>query len=158
RRALSARSPEPTRCLTSMSEPSAITIPPGLLPADGRFGSGPTKVREAQLAALAAAGRTVLGTSHRQAPVRHVVQRVRGGLAELFGLPADYEVVLGNGGPTAFWEVAAFGLISNKAQHLSFGEFSAKFAKATQLAPWLADPSVITSEPGTHPASVAEAG
>jgi phosphoserine aminotransferase len=141
-----------------MSEPGAIVIPRDLLPADGRFGSGPTKIREAQLDALTAAGRTVLGTSHRQAPVRKVVQRVREGLAALFGLPEDYEVALGNGGPTAFWEIAAFGLISNKAQHLSFGEFSAKFAKATQIAPWLADPSVITSEPGTHPVSVAEAG
>ncbi|HEY7324642.1 MAG TPA: phosphoserine transaminase [Streptosporangiaceae bacterium] len=141
-----------------MSEPGAIVIPHDLLPADGRFGCGPTKIREAQLDALAAAGTTVLGTSHRQAPVRKVVQRVREGLAALFSLPEDYEVVLGNGGPTAFWEIAAFGLISNKAQHLSFGEFSAKFAKATEMAPWLADPSVITSEPGTHPASVAEAG
>jgi len=141
-----------------MSEPGAIVIPPDLLPADGRFGSGPTKIREAQLDALTVAGRTVLGTSHRQAPVRRVVQRVREGLAALFGLPEDYLVVLGNGGPTAFWEIAAFGLISNKSQHLSFGEFSAKFAKATRMAPWLADPSVITSEPGTHPASVSEAG
>jgi phosphoserine aminotransferase len=141
-----------------MSEPGKIVIPPGLLPADGRFGSGPTKIREAQLDALTAAGRNLLGTSHRQAPVRTVVRRVREGLTALFGLPEDYLVVLGNGGPTAFWEIAAFGLISNKSQHLSFGEFSAKFAKATQMAPWLADPSVISSEPGTHPASVAEAG
>jgi phosphoserine aminotransferase len=141
-----------------MSDPTAITIPADLLPSDGRFGCGPTKVREAQLDALTAAGRTVLGTSHRQAPVRQVVQRVREGLAALFELPQDYLVVLGNGGPTAFWEIAAFGLISNKAQHLSFGEFSAKFAKATQLAPWLADPSVIKSEPGTHPFPAAQAG
>jgi phosphoserine aminotransferase len=141
-----------------MSEPGAIVIPNDLLPADGRFGSGPTKIREAQLDALTAAGRTVLGTSHRQAPVRTIVRRVREGLAALFGLPEGYEVVLGNGGPTAFWEIAAFGLITSKSQHLSFGEFSAKFAKATQMAPWLADPSVITSAPGTHPASVAEAG
>ena len=141
-----------------MSEPGAIVIPHDLLPVDGRFGSGPTKIREAQLAELTAAGRTVLGTSHRQAPVRRVVQRVREGLVALFGLPENYEVVLGNGGPTAFWEIAAFGLISNKAQHLSFGEFSSKFAKATQMAPWLTDPSVISSEPGTHPAPVAEAG
>ena len=141
-----------------MSNPTAIAIPAELLPSDGRFGCGPTKVREAQLAALTAAGRTVLGTSHRQAPVRQVVQRVREGLAALFELPQDYLVALGNGGPTAFWEIAAFGLISNKAQHLSFGEFSAKFAKATQTAPWLADPSVIKSEPGTHPFPVAEAG
>jgi phosphoserine aminotransferase len=141
-----------------MSDPTAIIIPADLLPSDGRFGCGPTKVREAQLDALTAAGRTVLGTSHRQAPVRQVVQRVREGLAALFELPQDYLVVLGNGGPTAFWEIAAFGLISNKAQHLSFGEFSAKFAKATQLAPWLADPSVIKSEPGTHPFPAAQAG
>ncbi|MBO0838445.1 MAG: phosphoserine transaminase, partial [Actinobacteria bacterium] len=141
-----------------MSEPDAIVIPADLQPADGRFGSGPTKIRDAQLRALTAAGRSVLGTSHRQAPVRGLVQRVREGLTALFGLPDDYLVVLGNGGTTCFWETAAFGLISNKAQHLSFGEFSAKFAKVTQAAPWLADPSVISSEPGTHPASVPEPG
>ncbi|MBO0823239.1 MAG: phosphoserine transaminase, partial [Actinobacteria bacterium] len=141
-----------------MSEPEAIVIPADLQPADGRFGSGPTKIRDAQLRALTAAGRSVLGTSHRQAPVRGLVQRVREGLTTLFGLPDDYLVVLGNGGTTCFWEVAAFGLISNKAQHLSFGEFSSKFAKVTQAAPWLADPSVISSQPGTHPASVPEPG
>jgi phosphoserine aminotransferase len=140
-----------------MSEP-AIVIPADLLPADGRFGSGPTKVRDAQVAALAAAGRSLLGTSHRQAPVRSLVQRVRDGLATLFGLPDDYLVVLSNGGTTAFWESAAFGLISRKAQHLSFGEFSAKFAKVTQAAPWLADPSIIKSDPGTHPSPQAEPG
>jgi phosphoserine aminotransferase len=141
-----------------MSEPARIVIPADLLPADGRFGSGPTKVRDAQVAALAAAGRSLLGTSHRQAPVRSLVQRVRDGLATLFGLPDDYLVVLSNGGTTAFWESAAFGLISRKAQHLSFGEFSAKFAKVTQTAPWLADPSVIKSDPGTHPSPQAEPG
>jgi phosphoserine aminotransferase len=141
-----------------MSDPTKIAIPVSLLPSDGRFGSGPTKIRDAQLEALAAAGQSLLGTSHRQAPVRKLVQRVREGLATLFGLPDDYLVVLGNGGSTAFWEVAAFGLISNKAEHLSFGEFSAKFAKVTHVAPWLADPSVITSEPGTHPTAMAEAG
>jgi len=141
-----------------MSEPARIVIPADLLPADGRFGSGPTKVRDAQVEALAAAGRSLLGTSHRQAPVRSVVQRVRAGLATLFGLPDDYLVVLSNGGTTAFWESAAFGLISNRAQHLSFGEFSAKFAKVTQSAPWLADPSVIKAEPGTHPSPLAESG
>ena len=123
-----------------MSEPAKIAIPADLLPSDGRFGSGPTKVRDAQVAALAAAGRSLLGTSHRQAPVRKVVQRVRDGLATLFGLPDDYLVVLSNGGTTAFWESAAFGLISHKSQHLSFGEFSSKFAKVTQAAPWLAEP------------------
>ena len=141
-----------------MSDPATIDIPVALLPTDGRFGSGPTKIRDAQLEALAAAGQSLLGTSHRQPPVRALVQRVREGVATLFGLPDDYLVVLGNGGSTAFWEVAAFGLISNKAQHLSFGEFSAKFAKVTQVAPWLADPSVIKSEPGTHPSAIAEAG
>jgi phosphoserine aminotransferase len=141
-----------------MSDPAQIVIPADLLPADGRFGSGPTKVREAQVDALAAAGRNLLGTSHRQAPVRNLVQRVRDGLAALFGLPDDYLVVLGNGGTTAFWDSAAFGLVSARAQHLSFGEFSAKFAKVTRSAPWLADPSVITSEPGTYPAPRAEPG
>jgi phosphoserine aminotransferase len=142
-----------------MSEPAGkIVIPAGLRPADGRFGSGPTKVRPEQVAALAAAGETLLGTSHRQAPVRNLVQRVREGLAQLFTLPDDYLVVLGNGGTTAFWESAAFGLISERAQHLSFGEFSSKFAKVTSAAPFLADPSVITSEPGTHPSPQAEAG
>ncbi|MGO8962075.1 MAG: phosphoserine transaminase [Streptosporangiaceae bacterium] len=138
--------------------PEQIVIPAGLRPADGRFGSGPTKVRDAQIEAVAAGGHTLLGTSHRQAPVRNLVQRVREGLATLFGLPADYLVVMGNGGTTAFWDAAAFGLISAKAQHLSFGEFSSKFAKVTQAAPWLAEPSVITSEPGTHPLPRAEAG
>jgi phosphoserine aminotransferase len=141
-----------------MSDPAQIVIPADLLPADGRFGSGPTKVREAQVEALAAAGRGLLGTSHRQAPVRNLVQRVRDGLAALFGLPADYLVVLGNGGTTAFWDSAAFGLVSAKAQHLSFGEFSAKFAKVTRSAPWLTDPSVITSDPGSYPAPRAEPG
>jgi phosphoserine aminotransferase len=141
-----------------MSEPSAIIIPPDLQPADGRFGSGPTKVRDAQLRALTAAGRNLLGTSHRQAPVRGLVRRVREGLAALFGLPEDYLVVLGNGGSTSFWDIAAFGLVSNKSQHLAFGEFSAKFANVTQMAPWLADPFVITTAPGTHPLPVAEPG
>jgi len=141
-----------------MSDPAQIVIPADLLPADGRFGSGPTKVRDAQMEALAAAGRGLLGTSHRQAPVRNLVQRIRDGLAALFGLPDDYLVVLSNGGTTAFWESAAFGLVSAKAQHLSFGEFSSKFAKVTEAAPWLADPSVIASAPGTYPAPRAESG
>ena len=141
-----------------MSDPAQIVIPADLLPADGRFGSGPTKVRDAQMEALAAAGRGLLGTSHRQAPVRNLVQRIRDGQAALFGLPDDYLVVLSNGGTTAFWESAAFGLVSAKAQHLSFGEFSSKFAKVTEAAPWLADPSVIASAPGTYPAPRAESG
>jgi phosphoserine aminotransferase len=141
-----------------MSDPQKIVIPAELRPADGRFGSGPTKVRPEQVAALAAAGPNLLGTSHRQAPVRAVVQRVREGLAGLFGLPDDYLVVLGNGGTTAFWDAAAFGLIESRSQHLSFGEFSTKFGKVAQAAPWLSDPSVIASEPGTHPLPAAEAG
>ncbi|MCW2571243.1 MAG: phosphoserine transaminase [Frankiales bacterium] len=135
-----------------------IPIPADLMPADGRFGSGPSKVRPAQLEALAATGRSYLGTSHRQAPVRDVVARLRGGLGELFSLPSGYEVLLGNGGATEFWDIATFGLIQQKSQHLSFGEFSSKFAAAAKTAPFLDDPSVIKSDPGTHPQSVAEAG
>jgi phosphoserine aminotransferase len=134
-----------------MSDPVRPVIPAGLRPADGRFGCGPSRIRPAQLAALAGPGAAVLGTSHRQAPVRGVVQRVREGTAALFGLPEGYEVVLGNGGTTAFWEIAAFGLIERQSLHLSFGEFSSKFAKAAQAAPWLADPVIITAEPGSHP-------
>jgi phosphoserine aminotransferase len=137
---------------------TSIVIPPELRPADGRFGSGPSKVRPEQLAALATTGSAYLGTSHRQAPVRSLVQRAREGLAGLFSLPDGYQVVLGNGGTTAFWEITAFGLVQQRSQHLSFGEFSSKFAKVTAAAPWLADPSVIKSEPGTHPLPAAEAG
>ncbi|MQA86826.1 MAG: phosphoserine transaminase [Streptosporangiales bacterium] len=135
-----------------------IAIPDDIKPADGRFGSGPSKVRPEQLAALADSGRTYLGTSHRQAPVRSLVRRVRRGLRELFGLPEGYEVVLGNGGTTAFWDIAAFALVRERSQHLSFGEFSSKFADVTRRAPWLAEPSVIQSPPGTHPLPRAEAG
>ncbi|WAU85692.1 phosphoserine transaminase [Streptomyces sp. Qhu-G9] len=135
-----------------------IQIPADLKPADGRFGAGPSKVRTESLTALAATGTSLMGTSHRQAPVKNLVGRVRQGVSDLFRLPEGYEVVLGNGGSTAFWDVATHGLIENKSQHLTFGEFSSKFAKAAKLAPWLADPDVITSEPGTHPESVAQSG
>jgi phosphoserine aminotransferase len=135
-----------------------ILLPPEIKPADGRFGSGPSKVRPGQLAALAESGSSYLGTSHRQAPVRSLVRRVREGLAELFTLPDGYEVVLGNGGTTAFWEVAAFGLVRQKSQHLAFGEFSTKFGKVTGAAPWLDAPTVISSEAGTHPEPRAEPG
>lgn len=135
-----------------------IQIPADIKPADGRFGAGPSKVRTEALDALAATGTSLLGTSHRQAPVKNLVGRVREGVRELFQFPEGYEVVLGNGGSTAFWDVATHGLIENKSQHLSFGEFSSKFAKAAKLAPWLAEPTVITSEPGTHPAPEAEQG
>ncbi|MDT0419181.1 MULTISPECIES: phosphoserine transaminase [unclassified Streptomyces] len=135
-----------------------IQIPADIKPADGRFGAGPSKVRKEALDALAATGTSLLGTSHRQAPVKNLVGRVREGLSSLFSLPEGYEVVLGNGGSTAFWDVATHGLIENKSQHLSFGEFSSKFAKAAKLAPWLAEPTVISSEPGTHPEPKGEPG
>jgi phosphoserine aminotransferase len=135
-----------------------ITIPDHLKPADGRFGAGPSKVRVEALQALAATGDSLLGTSHRQAPVKNLVGRVREGIASLFSLPGGYEVVLGNGGATAFWDIATFGLIRERSQHLSFGEFSAKFAKAAQTAPFLGEPSVITSAPGTRPTPRAEPG
>ena len=135
-----------------------IVIPQELKPADGRFGSGPSKVRPAQLAALAESGATYLGTSHRQRPVKSLVGRVRSGLAQLFSLPDGYEVLVGNGGTTAFWNIAAYGLVRDRSQHVSFGEFSGKFAKVVKGAPWLAEPSVISSEPGSHPLPVAEDG
>jgi phosphoserine aminotransferase len=133
-------------------------IPAELKPADGRFGSGPAKVRPEQLAALAGSGAAYLGTSHRQPPVKSLVHRVRAGLAELFSLPGDYAVVLGNGGTSAFWDAAAFGLVRRHAQHLSFGEFSARFAAITGRAPWLSAPTVVASAPGTHPAPWPEPG
>ena len=133
------------------------TIPEELLPADGRFGAGPSKVRPEQLAALGAAHR-LLGTSHRQAPVKNLVGEIREGLSALFAAPEGYEVVLGVGGSTAFWDIAAFGLVERKAQHLSFGEFGAKFASATDKAPFLEASSVISSAPGTRPDPAAESG
>jgi phosphoserine aminotransferase len=133
---------------------SSLVIPSQIKPADGRFGSGPSKVRAAQLEALSSSGPRYLGTSHRQAPVRSLVSRVRSGLAELFRLPDGYQVVLGNGGTNAFWDIAAFGLIRRRSQHFAFGEFSSKFAQVTGRAPWLSEPTVIRSEPGTHPVPV----
>ena len=132
-----------------------IRIPASLLPADGRFGAGPSKVRPEAVEALAAVSKTYLGTSHRQKTVKSVVGSLRTGLASLFSLPDGYEVVLGNGGTTCFWDAATFGLIEQKSQHLSFGEFSSKFATAAAQAPHLGDPEVISSEVGTHPLPVA---
>ena len=137
---------------------SEIKIPDSIKPRDGRFGCGPSKIRDEALSALLASGKSVLGTSHRQKPVKSVVGRVRSGLASLFNLPDGYEVVLGNGGSTAFWDIATFCQIEKKSQHLSFGEFSSKFASAAKEAPFLDEPSVIKSEPGSHPLSKAEAG
>ncbi len=128
-----------------------VQIPADLLPADGRFGSGPSKVRPESVRALAAVATGYLGTSHRQATVRNEVARLRRGLADLFSLPEGYQVVLGNGGTTAFWESAVFGLIRDRAQFLSFGEFGSKFAKAAKVAPFLGDPTVIESAPGDAP-------
>lgn len=133
------------------SSPSDIKIPADLLPRDGRFGSGPSKVRPEAVEALRSAATTVLGTSHRQPPVKSLVGRLRRGLGELFALPDGYEVVLGNGGATAFWDVATFGLIERRSQHLSFGEFSSKFAAAAKAAPHLKDPQLIEAPAGTHP-------
>ncbi len=132
-----------------------IVIPANLLPADGRFGSGPSKVRPEAVDALAAAAGTYLGTSHRQKTVKSVVGSVREGLRELFSLPDGYEVVLGNGGSTCFWDAATFCLIEKKSQHLSFGEFSSKFATAASDAPHLEDPEVISAPVGTRPDPIA---
>lgn len=132
---------------------NAVTprIPASLRPADGRFGSGPSKVLPAAVTALVESAPTFLGTSHRQATVRDVVGRVRDGISELLGLPDDYEVLLGNGGATAFWDAATFHLIERRSRHLVFGEFSSKFAAAAAAAPHLDDPDVVRCEPGAHP-------
>jgi phosphoserine aminotransferase len=127
---------------------SDLVIPADLLPADGRFGCGPAKIRPAQVEALAAS--RLLGTSHRQAPVRGLVGSVRARLADLLGAPEGYEVILGNGGSTSFWDAAAFGLVERRSHHLAFGEFGAKFAKAAS-APWLEAPSVASAPAGSRP-------
>ena len=136
----------------------SIIIPADIKPKDGRFGCGPSKIRPEALAALSASGNSILGTSHRQKPVKNVVKRVREGLTSLFNLPEGYEVILGNGGSTAFWDIATFGLIESRSQHLVFGEFSSKFAASSKEAPFLGEPTIIKTEPGSHPVAVAEAG
>ncbi|MEO6886468.1 MAG: phosphoserine transaminase [Jatrophihabitantaceae bacterium] len=135
-----------------------LTIPQDIKPVDGRFGSGPSKVPTSAVQALIATGGTLLGTSHRQAPVRALVGRIRAGLNEVLALPDGYEIVLGNGGSTAFWDAAAFGLIRDRAQHLVCGEFSAKFAKVAEGAPFLGEQTVIRSEYGSAPTAHAEVG
>jgi phosphoserine aminotransferase len=139
-----------------MTSPSDIRIPAELLPRDGRFGAGPSKVRREQLEALVADGATYMGTSHRQNTVKSKVGEVREGLTSLFNLPDGYEVLLGNGGSTCFWDAATFHLVRQQSQHLNFGEFSSKFATAVKEAPHLNDPQVIKSEPGTHPEAVTD--
>ncbi len=128
-----------------------LVIPDELKPADGRFGCGPSKVRPEALARLASDGAAVMGTSHRQKPVKSLVGEIRAGLRELFSLPDGYEVALGNGGATAFWDAAAFGLVRERALHLTYGEFSAKFAAVTTGAPFLEDPVVVSADPGDAP-------
>ena len=132
-------------------EPSAITIPADLLPGDGRFCCGPSKVRHAQVDALVAGRDDLLGTSHRKPPVKNLVGAIRTKMTELFSLPDGWEIVLGNGGATAFWDVATFGLVRDRSQHAVFGEFSSKFADACASAPHLGDPSIVKSDVGTHP-------
>ncbi|MCW2990883.1 MAG: phosphoserine aminotransferase [Solirubrobacterales bacterium] len=137
---------------------TTLEIPVDLRPADGRFGCGPSKVRPEQLEHLARNGAALMGTSHRQKPVKAVVGQIRHGLLDLFGAPDGYEVILGNGGTTCFWDAAAFGLIERRAQHLTFGEFSSKFATVTKGAPFLEDPIVVSSDPGDAPEPVAQDG
>ncbi|HEX4249876.1 MAG TPA: phosphoserine transaminase [Pseudonocardia sp.] len=143
----------PTSTTTSTN---TLEIPAGLKPSDGRFGCGPSKVRPAQLEALTRDAGQAMGTSHRQKPVKSLVGRVRAGLSELFSLPEGYEVVLGNGGTTAFWDAAAFGLVRERSLHLTYGEFSSKFATVTKGAPFLADPLVISAAPGSAPAPTSD--
>lgn len=133
-----------------------IEIPAALKPVDGRFGCGPSKVRPEQLQSLVDTGASVFGTSHRQTPVKNVVGRVREGLKDLFSLPEGYEVVLGNGGTTAFWDAAAFGLIRERSQHFTYGEFSNKFASVAKGNPFIGDPVVVSSDPGSAPELVAD--
>ena len=132
--------------------PTMLDIPHAMLPSDGRFGCGPSKIRPEQALALAKANSNLLGSSHRQPPVKNLVGRVRSGLAELFSLPDGWEIVLGNGGSTMFWDVATFGLIEQCSQHYVFGEFSTKFFEAAKNAPHLSDPVIVRSAPGSHPA------
>ena len=139
-----------------MTSPENLTIPSSLLPRDGRFGAGPSKIRAEQLAALVADAPTYLGTSHRQATVRNKVGEVRDGIRSLFDLPDGYEVLLGNGGTTCFWDAATFHLVEQHSQHLSFGEFSSKFASCVKEAPHLSDPQIVKSDVGTHPYAVAD--
>ncbi|HWE88810.1 MAG TPA: phosphoserine transaminase [Pseudonocardiaceae bacterium] len=142
------------------ADSTKLELPADLKPSDGRFGCGPSKVRPEQVAALATEGAKLLGTSHRQKPVKSLVGRVRSGLRELFSLPEGYEVLLGNGGTTAFWDAAAFGLVRERSLHLTYGEFSSKFAKVTEGAPFLADPVVVKADAGDAPdlASIDPAG
>jgi phosphoserine aminotransferase len=134
-----------------MSSTATLEIPQDLKPADGRFGCGPSKVRQEALATLASGGASVMGTSHRQRPVKALVGRVREGVAALLGLPDDYEVAVGNGGTTVLWDGLAAGIVRERALHLTYGEFSSKFANVTAAAPFLGDPLIVSAEPGDAP-------
>ncbi|MGY4711005.1 phosphoserine transaminase [Mycolicibacterium sp. CBM1] len=134
-----------------MADQTPLAIPDALKPGDGRFGCGPSKVRPEQLAALTTTAASLFGTSHRQAPVKNLVGRVRDGLREFFSVPDGYEIILGNGGATAFWDAAAFGLVDKKSLHLTYGEFSAKFASAVAANPFVGDPIVIKADAGSAP-------
>ena len=134
-----------------MSNIPSIELPAELMPSDGRFGSGPSKVRTESLLELGVTGSSFMGTSHRQPNVKAVVGAIRNGMKGMFSLPDGYEVVLGVGGATAFWASATFGLIERKSQHLDFGVFSGKFAKVVQGAPHLEEPEVIKADFGSHP-------
>jgi phosphoserine aminotransferase len=136
--------------MTSLTE-QQLEIPEQLKPADGRFGCGPSKVRPEALARLASDGAALMGTSHRQKPVKALVGQIRAGLGELFSLPDGYEVALGNGGATAFWDAAACGLIEQRSLHLTYGEFSQKFASVSAGAPFLGDPLIVAADPGAAP-------
>jgi phosphoserine aminotransferase len=138
-------------------DPNEIQLPDSILPADGRFGCGPSKVRRSQIDAIVAGASSLMGTSHRKPPVKNLVGSVRAGLSDLFSLPDGWEIVLGNGGTTVFWDAATFGLIEQRSQHLVFGEFSSKFADAAAAAPHLGTPTVIESATGDHPEAAAEA-
>lgn len=135
-----------------------IQLPENLIPADGRFGVGPARIRREEVGALAETGISYLGTSHRREGVRSVIRVIRQGLGALYGLPDAYEVVLGIGGATAFWDAAAFGLVEKRSQHLVFGEFSGKFATVTGGAPWLREPQILEAPPGSHPLPIVDAG
>jgi phosphoserine aminotransferase len=148
----------PPRHDHSAVDPSEIRLPSSILPSDGRFGCGPSKVRRGQIDAIVAGATTLIGTSHRKPPVKNLVASIRSGLSELFSLPEGWEVVLGNGGTTVFWDAASFGLVERRSQHLAFGEFSTKFADVCIAAPQLDAPTVITSAAGDHPDAVGEPG
>jgi len=139
-------------------DPATVTLPASILPRDGRFGCGPSKVRPGQIEAIVSGATSLIGTSHRKPPVKNLVRSIRAGLNDLFSLPDGWEIVLGNGGTTVFWDAASFALVERRSQHLAFGEFSTKFADVCAAAPHIDQPTVITSSPGDHPDATAESG